>query len=244
MSTELRRNGLPDAADELLDGFLRAIEPTATDPFRKRRIFVQLTRVRSRRTMVLRALVTAGVVLGTASAMAALVSSYSFDRVLPAVAKEAVDSVPKLGLDRQVSPSLPAVSSQDPNRESNRTDNEGMAVSPRVTMPPVSPNARETKTVLTPGEDPALIRSAIDALRRRRDPADARRTLERYLRQHPNGIFAEEARALSIEAAVAMGDPRAKEIAEAYLRSYPRGRHADLANRVRGERPSTKPGAL
>ncbi|HEY4185340.1 MAG TPA: hypothetical protein VGP07_09740 [Polyangia bacterium] len=57
--------------------------------------------------------------------------------------------------------------------------------------------------------------------------------LTRYLEQHPDGTLAEEALALSIEAAVAHRDADAAELGRRYLRRYPAGRFTALALRAR-----------
>ena len=62
-----------------------------------------------------------------------------------------------------------------------------------------------------------------------RDPARARVLLGRYLQEHPNGALAEEALAMSIEAAVAAHDGEAPALARRYLRSYPAGPFRSVA---------------
>ena len=53
-----------------------------------------------------------------------------------------------------------------------------------------------------------------------------------YLRSNPRGALAEDALALSIEAAMARKDPRAADYARRYLARYPEGRFRSLAQRV------------
>ena len=74
--------------------------------------------------------------------------------------------------------------------------------------------------------------SAIQALRQDRDPERAGRLLAAYLRTHPRGALAEEAVALSIEAADARHSPAAATFAERYLKEYPHGRFRSAAERV------------
>jgi hypothetical protein len=76
------------------------------------------------------------------------------------------------------------------------------------------------------------VAAAIQALRNENDPARARLLLARYMKNNPRGALAEEALALSIEAAVKMHDPRAQALARAYLQAYPKGRHRKLAEDV------------
>ena len=61
------------------------------------------------------------------------------------------------------------------------------------------------------------------ALRVERNPVRARNLLSTYLAQHPSGTLAEEALAMTIEAAVAHGDADASTLAARYLKLYPKG---------------------
>jgi len=80
--------------------------------------------------------------------------------------------------------------------------------------------------------DAALVHDAVQELRRGGDPERARRLLEQYRSENPSGELAEEALVLSIEAAVAKGDPDAKRLARQYLAKYPSGRFVGAARRV------------
>jgi len=81
-------------------------------------------------------------------------------------------------------------------------------------------------------EDPSLVVSAIQALRQDHDPERAGRLLVAYLRTHPRGALAEEAVALSIEAADGRHSPAAATFARRYLKEYPQGRFRSAAERV------------
>jgi type IV secretory pathway VirB10-like protein len=70
------------------------------------------------------------------------------------------------------------------------------------------------------------------ALRVDHDPVRARALLARYLERHPNGALAEEALALTIEAAVAHQDGDAPALGARYLRRYPGGPFRELASRA------------
>ena len=93
--------------------------------------------------------------------------------------------------------------------------------------PPALHRARLVKS-----EDPSLVVSAIQALRQDRDPERAGRLLDAYLRTHPRGALAEEAVALSIEAADARHSPAAATFAQRYLKEFPHGRFRSAAERV------------
>jgi hypothetical protein len=64
-------------------------------------------------------------------------------------------------------------------------------------------------------------------------PVRARGLLARYLAEHPSGNLAEEALALSIEAALAHHDADVAAVANRYLRLYPQGSFAALARQAR-----------
>ena len=82
-----------------------------------------------------------------------------------------------------------------------------------------APHARPAK-----GEDPSRVVAAIQALRGDGDPERAGKLLAEYLKTYPRGALAEEALALSIEAAAARKSPAAKTFATQYLKEYPNGR--------------------
>ena len=73
------------------------------------------------------------------------------------------------------------------------------------------------------------------ALRLDHDPVRARGLLANYLERHPNGALAEEALALTIEAAVAHHDGDAAALGARYLRRYPAGPFRALALRAQPE---------
>lgn len=82
------------------------------------------------------------------------------------------------------------------------------------------------------GEDPSAVLAAMRALRLDHDPVRARALLSRYLERHPDGALAEEALAMSIEAAVAHRDPDAAALGARYLKLYPTGPFHSLAGQT------------
>jgi len=81
-------------------------------------------------------------------------------------------------------------------------------------------------------EDTSAVSAAMRALRVEHNPVRARALLARYLGDHPNGALAEEALALSIEAALAHHDGDVAALANRYLRRYPRGSFQELARQA------------
>jgi hypothetical protein len=82
-------------------------------------------------------------------------------------------------------------------------------------------------------EPASLVFGAMHALRREGRPDRAAKLLDEYRRRYPSGALAEEALALSVEAATLRGDPRAKALADAYLARYPGGQFQKAAERAR-----------
>ncbi len=81
-------------------------------------------------------------------------------------------------------------------------------------------------------EETRSVLAGMRALRVEHDPVRARGLLARYLDRHPNGALAEEALALTIEAAVAHRDGDAATLGARYLRRYPGGPFEELALRA------------
>ncbi|NOU33093.1 MAG: hypothetical protein HOO96_34780, partial [Polyangiaceae bacterium] len=83
-------------------------------------------------------------------------------------------------------------------------------------------------------EETDLVLDGLRALRREHDPARARSLFSRYLSRHPGGPLAEDALGYSMEAADAQGaSAEAARLSAAYLRAYPSGRYAALAERLK-----------
>ena len=97
----------------------------------------------------------------------------------------------------------------------------------------VAPRPRRAVVSAAPvGEDASAVSAAMRALRVERNPVRARGLLARYLSEHPNGNLAEEALAMSIEAAIAHHDADVADLAHRYLRIYPQGSFQALARQA------------
>ena len=90
---------------------------------------------------------------------------------------------------------------------------------------------------MLPTDDVTQVAAALRALRQNRDPSRARALLNGYLLAHPAGVLAEEALAISIEAALAAHDSDAPTLAARYLRLYPRGYFRSLSRDVIASSP-------
>ena len=84
----------------------------------------------------------------------------------------------------------------------------------------------------SPSDDALLLVAATRALRVERDPRRARVLASRYLEGQPDGALADEALAISIEAAVDLHDSDAALLSATYLKRFPRGSFRGLAERT------------
>lgn len=100
---------------------------------------------------------------------------------------------------------------------------------PATAAPAHRPHAPRTRAR---SEDPSAVVHAVEALRKQHDPDRAAKLLAGYLAANPKGALAEEALALSIEAASVRHDPAASDFARRYLREYPSGRFRQTAQAV------------
>jgi hypothetical protein len=125
-----------------------------------------------------------------------------------------------LAADRAVSPPPVVPAPADPGFD-------------RIPTPRLHAPARETAPAAAAAEQTAqLVLDGMAALRRDHDARRAQSLLDEYLRRSPDGPLAEEALALSIEAATAAHDEGARSRAFRYLAAYPHGRFRDAAERA------------
>ena len=108
-------------------------------------------------------------------------------------------------------------------------------VAPQVESPPALPKPAVPKARATdPVEQSAAL--MVEAMRARRAGhfARVRELSSEYRLKYPSGGLNEEALALSIEAAAALGDAEASRLAALYLQRYPSGRFRAQAQRALG----------
>ncbi|MGC4063305.1 MAG: hypothetical protein QM784_01355 [Polyangiaceae bacterium] len=237
-----------DEGELLLADLVEAFPRTRTDPFRKRRIRAQVqsaphARGRGGSHIGGRTAMVAGL-LCVATAAAAMIGGVKLlsradeGRSVGVKTSEATRAASSTSR-ASFSPATPAAA---PSTHLEPTSNEiatrlvtssgaERATSVSTATPRNAPPAVSSSAAAT-GEDPSLVAAAIRALRSDNEPARARSLLAQYLKSNPRGALAEEALALSIEAAVKMRDPQASSLARTYLRAYPKGRHRGLAENV------------
>jgi hypothetical protein len=241
------------AADAWAVDLLRVAEPYRPAAARKQRIQLRLGHARRRRASFTLRLAVAAVVLvgGGAFARAALGRWPEWMvRVQQQLARIVSPATPPTGKARIAAPGATTTSiwvdpppppvEPEPVAEPEPALDPAPApvvpspvAAPRVARPAFRGGVRHAKrSVPAAMEDSAPVVEAMRALRRERDPVRARALLSRYLERYPTGTLAEEALALSIEAAVAHGDVDAAGLAARYLRLYPAGPFRPLARQT------------
>jgi hypothetical protein len=241
----------PSAAWAL--GLLRGAEPYRAPAGRKQRVQLRLGHA-PRRTapLVLRLAVMAFVLCGFAAVVSAALGHWpdwmalAYERVVgepPAgrapvlararAARHASSSSALAPSSALASPAESVVAEESPapsvvpapsgvSAPAERRASHDTIAAPRARHPAATP-APPTS------EDASAVAAAMRALRVEKDPARARGLLSRYLAEHPNGALAEEALAMSIEAAIAHHDTDVTALASRYLRLYPHGSFQSLA---------------
>jgi len=224
----VERKGAATEAEAELVRLIDACEPVAISEARKRQsLSAVYGRHQERRRSLrfgLRAAMAAGLLLVTGAATAAV---FGVRWKLPAQgpAPSAATPTPTAFHLARARADLTPIAELEPPAEPD-------AQPQSAPVPPPVHHARAPKS-----EDPSLVVSALQALRQDRDPERAGRLLAAYLRTHPRGALAEEAVALSIEAADARHSPAATGFAERYLKEYPQGRFRSVAERTLARPP-------
>jgi len=213
---------LLDEAEPMLAGLTALVasaERHQSSPFAKRHVQSRLTRALAGdrpglgRRLLRPALLSSGALLVAATAAAAGYRLLSAKKSEPAA------------------PEASAAPLSDPHTKPSQ-------VRPPAMLPPAAPapavELPSAKRLDKPrvGEDPSQVAEAVRALRKQGDAARAQTLLDQYLKANPHGALAEDALALSIEAAAARKDPRAADYARRYLSRYPNGRFKSVAERA------------
>ncbi len=225
---------------------LSRLGPTPESPARMRRIRRMLDRSEKRFSLPLLRPVavfglatglvaTAGAAYGVARIVSSVTESkHDLKTASPPMAATAtgpktptrrVVDVPETPLpetDELATPEAVAVETPAEGERSDRVDDNPQHRRRTRSSEPKRPSASEAK----------VVQQGLEALRKHKDPEKAAEHLDAYRKKHPNGTLAEEALALSVEAAAASGDPRAKKLAVQYLSRYPQGRFKDAARRA------------
>jgi hypothetical protein len=215
---------LTDPNEAYAASLLAHVEPLRSSPMRKRRVWVALERSARRRpkNRVSVAVVVGLVLCGTTAASATM--THFWKRLYGGSAE--VPMAPT-AVVRPTEPSQampPPVIVQHDMRQ---------AESPRVAPKPVPSNSR---VAVAEPADPASAALMVEAMHARRAGtlARVRELSAEYRLKYPDGALHEEALALSIEAAAALGEEEASRLSAMYLQRYPRGRFRGQAQRALG----------
>jgi len=244
--------------DPWLVGLVRSTGPYKSPPGRKQRVLLSLGRSNASRRapLVLRPVIVAGMLIGCGALASAAMGPWrgwigrAYQRLVPTAASVAVSAerarprrlvaghaVAAQALAMATAPSespLPGVAPPDPpaaGREPIIPPHLRREVPPSVTREAARHEAARDQDE-DDGETEAVL-AGMRALRVDHAPVRARALLARYLGRHPNGALAEEALALTIEAALAHQDDDAPGLGARYLRRYPGGRFKELALRAK-----------
>jgi hypothetical protein len=225
--------------DPWIGDLLRSTDPYAAPPGRKQRVLLGFGRRTARRApRLLRPAIVLGILVGCGAFASAALGPWrgwigrAYERLVPRAAPAAtpIASTSRPRIHGAAAPILALVTPPEP-----------VAVSP-VAPPPApiviresaaAPRARHlappAATAPQAETESQVVLQAMRALRLEKNPVRARALLAKYLERNPSGALAEEALALSIEAAVAHHDPDAAALGARYLRRYPSGPFRALA---------------
>lgn len=226
-----------DGSEDMETALLRRVGPLPVSELRKRQVWARLNATPSPSSVWLRPvrLVPIAVFLIAGGAMAyrhyfppasdsresaraqqpsAVVLSHEGQR---ADGEAAPERASKVGT------ALDSESKAESSGESSRSDSLTMPEPKKGTPPDALPSTEPAKR--------DLLWEAMEA-RRSGDLEKMNRLADEYRSEQPTGALDEEALALSLEAAIAKGSPRAQPLAREYLDKYPQGRFATLAKKA------------
>jgi hypothetical protein len=237
------RNGTEAGYDQLAD-LIRASEPVVVSPARQQHLLNGILRQQVRRTSAASRLLRPVFVVGVLSLAGAATAAATLGRRV----WNDLHIAPIADVSAGAAPASP-VRRTRPSRGAARARLAVADESPMVDPEPiVAPRpSRRVKSTARPriaparilsSEDPSRVVDAIQSLRTDHNPVRASRLLAEYLTRYPNGALAEEAIALSIEAAAANHSPTAVTFAERYLSQYPNGRFRHTAEQVLAHQPN------
>jgi hypothetical protein len=205
--------------------FLTNVEPFQSPVGAKQRVRARLLEgpVRGRRPWLLRPVAVGGLLMFVAVASAAAWRSqhkrHAPDMIVPRPELAPVVAAPIPS--SEASEQSPVISYELPP-----------APQPLVRSLPEPQPSPAHRPDSSAAAEAGVLFEATGALRRDGDAARASRILDDYFRRFPHGALTEEALALSIDAASARGDARARTLAKRYLEQFPKGNFRTKAERV------------
>ena len=212
-------------AVELID----SMDPIRLPVGRKQRLLLSLGRgeVRPRSTW-LRAVAAGVALLGSSAIASAALTGW------PTRLVRSLETLATPRADSRSAPRLPTVHQGPTIQVTAAVESVPSTIRPPpvvVRRPAIENRARRSQAE-PPSDDPSLLVEATRALRVDRDPELARSLARRYLERQPRGALADEALAISIEAAIDHHDADAAELSIRYLAQFPHGSFRALAERT------------
>jgi hypothetical protein len=230
----------PQSPESGLAELVRATRRLVPEPVERHRIRARVKRASNvRRSLMSRAGLITVLVSGTALAMAGVEHRWNrlgrFERVellLQPVSHSAppVTSPAPVSPDPTPAPDARAVPS--PIAVDVRGSERAQPADPKRSSEPRRPAvaAVHASPSVDDGDDARLVLEALHELRRHQNVVRASDLLANYLRMHPRGALAQDALALSIEAASIRSDAQAQGAwARRYLSEFPNGRYRALS---------------
>jgi hypothetical protein len=228
--------------DPWIGDLLRSTGPYSAPPGRKQRVLLGSPRTAARRApFLLRPAIVLGVLVGCGAFASAALGPWrgwigrAYERLVPRASSVTTPTVatsrPRvraavvspLALGEPAQPPAPSVAPPPPAPPAPRE----LAAAPRTRR--VAPALSSLQSTPEAETESQLVLEAMRALRLEKNPVRASGLLAKYLERNPNGALAEEALALSIEAAVAHHDGDAAALGARYVRRYPSGPFRALA---------------
>jgi hypothetical protein len=235
------RNGPTSPIEADAIALLRSIERYQPPPGQKQRVRVKILErsAATRRIPLIRPVLIAGLILIAAGASASLAGRLIKRPAATKPASALAQEQAAVGAKTNRAHNFNAVPVDVPGRALSASENQESQASDSASRAADGTVYAETSARADAparafqSSEKVLVFDAMRALRRERNPEQAAKLLNEYLRRYPHGSLAEEALALSIEAATALEDPKAKALADRYLTLYPTGRFRAAAERAR-----------
>jgi hypothetical protein len=221
----------PDVAPEAQSWaveLLRAADPYEVPAGRKQRVRLRLQpALRARAPRLLRPVIVVGAAVIACGAASAALGPF---RGWPARTYQRIVGAPSTPLAAGPPPRARRVTAARPAEPIAPPSVEASAPALAAVEPArAAPSVKRRPPPAVSDEDTASVMEAMRALRLENNPVRARALLAHYLERHPNGTLADEALAMTIQAAVSHHDADAPALAARYLKLHPNGPFRALA---------------
>ncbi len=220
--------GVRGRAVELIE----SMDPIRFPAARKQRLLLSLGHGSSvkQRWILFRPVVVGAVLLGGGAAASAALTSWPA-RLMRSVATHVSPEAEVRSVTRSSTEHVAPVIVPPAVVEAHPVTAPPVPASAPIRRSPIEARTRRLQAEQS-ADDPSLVVGATHALRVERDPELARALAKRYLDRQPRGALADEALAISIEAAIDHHDADAAALSARYLAQFPHGSFRALAERT------------